>query len=397
MIFPLIKKRHRGQMRAVDFVVSLFLFLLMLSQIILIIVNIQTGINRNNQEILSYEEFDTFSRLILQEKGTPFWGYDKNLPQDFGLAGSSITSYLTLDPSKISRLVSNTPFSVSSVTGFEMFDYLTLKNKLKLPSKKEFQIGFYPSLNVETKVKPLSDTFNLTHKRLEIKVLSQRNSIPVSGVRCSIFIIDLRNASIIPLTEIYTNATGEYDLDYEIPGINDPLSRHIALIIAERGAFWGLNWAYDETLDTPRMYVGQSSNTTIWCGGVNSSAILSADIIPAIDTPLKHYQALIYKNSLELYSTYVRDLGSQLEGNETFLVTNEGLSVSISITQFPDQYRVGITTYPVILDNTGEQGLFFSLLGDSPNSNQIKTLFSKTYPIIVRGLLMYSQVTMWSE
>ncbi|MHA1971634.1 MAG: hypothetical protein ACTSW1_01505 [Candidatus Hodarchaeales archaeon] len=397
MVFPLIKKRHRGQMRAVDFVVSLFLFLLMLSQIILIIVNIQTGINRNSQEIITYEEFDTFSRLILQEKGTPFWGYEKNLPQDFGLASYSTTSYLTLDPSKISRLVSGTPFSVTSVTGFELFDYPTLKSKFKLPAKKEFQIGFYSSLYVDTKVKPLSDPFNLTHNTLEIKVLSQRNLAPISNVKCSIFIIDLRDASILQLGDVYTNSTGQYSLDYEIPGINDPSSRHFALIIAEKGATWGLNWAYEQTVDTPRIYVGQNSNITVWSGGINSSALLSSDIVPAIDTPLEHYQTLIYQNSLGSYSTRIHDLGIQLEGNETFLITNEGLVISISIVKFTNQYRVGITSYPAILDNTGEQGLFFNIMGDNPNSNQVKTLFSKTYPIIVRGLLMYSQITMWSE
>ena len=80
-----LKRRRRGQVRAIDFMVSLLLFLLMLSQLILVIVNVQTGLNSQMKDDLSFTELDIFGRSLLQEEGTPQWGYKQDLPSSFGL------------------------------------------------------------------------------------------------------------------------------------------------------------------------------------------------------------------------------------------------------------------------------------------------------------------------
>jgi len=89
MVFSRLKKRRCGQIRAVDFVVSLFLFLLMLSQLILIIINVQSSIRTGTIGTLTYEELDIFGRKLLFEEGDTNWGYLQKLPRTFGLADSN--------------------------------------------------------------------------------------------------------------------------------------------------------------------------------------------------------------------------------------------------------------------------------------------------------------------
>ena len=155
MYFSRLKKRRRGQIRAVDFIVSLFLFLLMLTQLILIIINVQTDVTGSGIGNITSEELDIFGRQLLEQKGDPFWGYQKNLPNSFGLADSLSTTPLTLSAAKISRLITGTSFLITEPTGYEMHNYNNLKEIIKLDARYEFQIGFFPCLKVNSMILPI--------------------------------------------------------------------------------------------------------------------------------------------------------------------------------------------------------------------------------------------------
>ena len=392
MIFHNLKRRRRGQMRAVDFIVSLFLFLLMLSQILLIIINIQSNINRTDIGTLSYNDLDNFSRMMLQESGTDDWGYMKNLPNNFGLATSHYYGYFNLDAAKIARLINGTPDPVSSISGMDNFDYKTLKEVIKLSRRREFQISLQQSLKIALTLTSL----NQTHNKVEFVVTNAYNT-PIHNAISKVIVVNLKDVSLLYGEELLTNSTGGNSYVYEVPHFNDPEGQHIILVTAEKGVLWGINWGKLDSI-FPHAFIGSSSNVTIWAGGINSSALLVSDILPAKDTPINHFISLIYKDTLNSYSSQLLDIGSMTwNGNETILLPETGLVILLSISQYSDYYRVGIGTFPAILDKTKEQGLFYYTFGDISDNNRIKSLLTKTYPVIVRGLLMRCQITLWSE
>ena len=113
MILLNLNRRRRGQIRAVDFIVSLLLFLLMLSQLLLIIINVQSGLTTQMRNELTYSELDTLGRIILQEQGQNFWGYRNSLTDSFGLASATNIPSFSLDAAKVARIVTGTSFPIS--------------------------------------------------------------------------------------------------------------------------------------------------------------------------------------------------------------------------------------------------------------------------------------------
>ncbi|WP_455140051.1 hypothetical protein [Candidatus Hodarchaeum mangrovi] len=390
MIFQLLNKKRKGQMRAVDFVISLFLFLLMLSQLLLIIINIQSNINRTDVGTISYDDLDNFSRMILRESGTDDWGYLKNLPNNFGLATSHYYGYFALDAAKIARLISGT--GISTISGMNNYDYETLKDVIKLSGKREFQISLQQSLKISLTL----ISVNQTHNRVEFVVTNPYNT-PIPKANSKVIVVNLKDAQLLYGEDLLTNSTGGSSYTYEIPHFNDPDGQHVILVVAETGVLWGVNWGSIDSV-FPQAFIGTSSSTTIWAGGINSSALLVSDTLPTTDTPVNHFISIIYKDTLHSYSSHFLDLGSMSwDGNETILLPETGLVILLSISQYTDYYRVGIGTYPAILDKTEEQGQYYNTLGHISDNIRIKALLSKTYPVIVRGLLMRCQITLWSE
>lgn len=385
MRFLRLKKRRSGQIRAVDFIVSLFLFLLMLSQLILIIINVQFGIRRSTIGTLTYEELDIFGRQLLLEEGDTNWGYLQNLPTTFGLADPSSQSYLTLDSAKIARLITSTSFSIFHASGFEMYDYETLKDTIGLERGYEFQLGFYTLLETEVDV----STSNVA----QVKVKNTYNT-PISNAQVYFFTIVLTNGEVISEGSTLTDSNGVTSLQLSDPTKNDPEGEHIVVVIVEKGPLWGMNWGYPD-LTSEKVIIGSSSNTTVWGGGIDSSSLLATDIVEG--TPDSHFLSIIYQNSTSSYSNKALDLITASEGNETISIPNEGLVALISIASTNNEYRVGIGSYPAILDRDLTSGIFYQVFGELIPSKRLKSMLSKAYPVLVRGTLMRCQLTLWSE
>ncbi len=384
MYFSRLKKRRRGQIRAVDFVVSLFLFLLMLSQLILIVINVQTGI-RTSSGTVTYEELDIFGRQLLLEEGDQDWGYYQTLPSTFGLADKNVQSYLSLDSAKIARLVTGTPIPISFVSGYEMYDYTTLIETIGLKKNYDFQLGFFPLLY--PKVRVSSTNF------AQVNVQNTYN-ISISDVRVNFFTIDLTNGNIILEGETLTDSNGDTSLQLSDPTEDIQGGEHIVFVIVEKGPLWGMNWGFHDPI-SDEVIVGSSSSTTIWGGGTNSTSLLVTDILGV--APDSHFLSIIYQNSTSGYSNKTINLGTALDGNETTSIPNEGLVAFISTIRTDNQYQVGIGSYPTILNRISTDGIFYRVFGELIPGSRTKSMLSKSYPVIVRGTLMSCQLTLWSE
>ncbi|MFX1285234.1 MAG: Ig-like domain-containing protein [Promethearchaeota archaeon] len=384
-MFSKLKKRRSGQIRAVDFVVSLFLFLLMLSQLILIIFTVQSSIRTNTIETITYEEMDIFGRKLLLEEGDPNWGYLLELPRTFGLADSNLQSFLTLDSAKIARLVTGTFTSLSPYSGFKMYDYSTLKETVGLEREYDFQLGFYPLLEPKITVSTLDFA--------QVKVTDSYNT-PISNAQVTFFTIDLTNGDVISEGSTITDSNGDTSLQLSDPTRDDPEGEHFVFIIVEKGPLWGMNWGFhDPTSET--VIIGPSSNTVVWGGGFNSSSLSITDILEM--TPESHFLTIIYQTSTSNYLNKTIDLSTAFVGNEIVSIPNEGLVAFFSIAKINDEYRVGIGTYPTILDRDSTNGIFYHIFGKEILTDSIKSMQSKPYPIIVRGTLMRCQLTLWSK
>ncbi|UCG03662.1 MAG: Ig-like domain-containing protein [Candidatus Heimdallarchaeota archaeon] len=382
MNFPRLKKRRRGQIRAVDFVVSLFLFLLMLSQLILLVINVQTGINTSSREIITYEELDILGRQLLFEDGDLDWGYHQSLPASFGLADSNAQSYLVLDSAKIARLTFK---DSSGVSGYTMFDYDTLKETIGLDRDFNFRLGFYPLLNAE--VNASSTNF------AQVNVKNLYN-ISIADALVNFFTIDLTNGNVIPEGATLTNSNGETSLQLSNPTENVPGGEHIVFIIVEKGPLWCMNWSFNDPTSEV-VFIGPSSSTTIWGGGINSTSFLASDNLPI--SPDSHFLSIIYQNTTSGYSKKTINLETASYGNETVSIPNEGLVAFLSIAITDNQYQVKIGSYPVILDRVSTGGIFNQVFGEEIPGTRTKSMLSKFYPIIVRGTLMSCQLTLWSK
>lgn len=385
MCFSRLKKRRCGQIRAVDFVVSLFLFLLMLSQLILLVINIQTGITTGEIGTVTYEELDIFGRQLLLEEGDQDWGYHRVLPSTFGLADDNVHTYLSLDAAKIGRLITGTPHAVTGVSGYNMYDYATLTETLSLQRDYDFQLGFYPL--IYPKVSVSSTNF------AQVNVKNPYD-LPISNVHVHFFTIDLTNGNVISEGETLTDSNGEASLQLSDPTEDIQGGEHFVFVIVEKGPLWGMNWGFNDPT-SEEVIIGASSSTTIWGGGINSTSLLITDILGV--TPDSHFLSIIYQNSTSGYSNRTINLSTASYGNETISIPNEGLVALISIARSVNQYEVGIGSYPAILDRTSANGGFYQVFGELDVGSKTKSMLSKIYPINVRGTLMSCQLTLWSK
>ncbi|MHA1967913.1 MAG: hypothetical protein ACW964_08940, partial [Candidatus Hodarchaeales archaeon] len=391
-----LKKRRRGQIRAVDFIVSLFLFLLMLTQIIIIIINIQSDITNTGIEDISYEELDIFGRQLLEQEGDLNWGYYKNLPASFGLADSKSSFPLKISAAKIARLITGTTFPISGVTGYEMFGYSSLREIINLDLKFDFQIGFSPFLKVNVISYQILGS-DPPRARAEVIVTNHQN-VPISNAHVYFYTVDLTNGNSILEGVFSTNSTGGTSNDYLIPNIDNPNNEHINLVIVKKATLWGMNWGYFKSgLPTARVSIGPDADTTIWGGGINSSSILVSDILEVTETPDNHFLSIIYENTSSEFSTQLLDLGTSYDSNETIAIPDMGLTFFISIVRTDSSYEVGIGSYPAILDRNSDTGMFYYVFGKTNPGTNVKAMLSKTYPIVVRGTLMQCQLILWRK
>jgi len=385
-----LKRRRRGQVRAIDFVISLLLFLLMLTQLILVIINVQTGLTSQMKDDLSFTELDTFGRSLLQKEGTAQWGYKQGLPSSFGLAESALFPSLTLDASKIARLITGTSFPISAITGFEQFSYDTLRNLLGIGDNQEFQLSILPLLEISMKLTEENDS--AYHSTVNI---TNVNNNPIGECQVSFFTLDLTTGRIILAGVDFSDSNGKASNSYIDPNFNSPDGEHLSIVIAEKGPLWGITWDSPSS-NSEDVLLGRESNATIWACGLNSSSLLISDMHEVVGTPDEHFLSYIYKNNQGGFSNESITPTSLFDANETILLPKNGIVAFFSIVKHNNQYKVGIGTFPAVLDNNQNLGNFYNVFGNVEDNPRDRTRISKDFPIYIRGTLMKCRIIMWS-
>ncbi len=387
MILLNLNRRRRGQIRAVDFIVSLLLFLLMLSQLLLIIINVQSGLTTQMRNELTYSELDTLGRIILQEQGQDFWGYQNSLPDSFGLASATNIPSFSLDAAKVARIVTGTSFPISDISGFEQFTYSSVKTILGLDSELDFQLAFLsyfePILQItETTTE---DEFNAT---VTVKNLNQK---VIENCQVNFFILNLASGNIHLEQNKISDTNGQTSMTYL-----DPEGEKIVIILAEKGSLWGVTWKHH--LPThENILLGRESKATVWASEIDPSTLLFSDTHDrGLESPEDHYLSYIYKDSQTSFANETIDLKSTLKGNFTVPIPKDGLVVYFSVMKTGGIYKVGIGTYPTVLDSNLSSGKFYPIFGSTADSSREKSRIAKDYPVYIRGLLMKCRIILWS-
>jgi hypothetical protein len=362
----------------------------MLSQLILIVINVQTGINSQIRDTLTYAELDTFGRVLLQEEGEKEWGYRKVLPSSFGLADSNTDTSINLDAAKISRIITGTTFPPSHISGFELFNYQIIKNLLDLGTKEDFQLSLLPYLNLSiTIIERSPNTFNFS-----VQVTDTNGFYFLEECQLYFFTLDLTTGAVLTEGIETTNKIGQASIEYTNPNLNDPDGRHINIAIAKKGPFWGMNWAHPPE-NYEDVLVGQESSATVWIGGLNSSSILVSDIHELENTPDTHFLSYIYENTQGSFTNGSIDLSSLYEGNSTISIPNEGIFFCFSVVKVNNVFKVGIGTYPAILDSKPAFGNFYQVFGKIFEGTREFVKISKTYSVSIRGTVMKCRIILW--
>ena len=84
------------------------------------------------------------------------------------------------------------------------------------------------------------------------------------------------------------------------------------------------------------------------------------------------------------------------EANETISIPKNGIVAFFSIIKHDDKYKVGIGTFPAVLNYNQNSGNFYNVFGKVEENSRDKTRISKDFPVYIRGTLMKCRIILWS-
>ncbi|MHA1167360.1 MAG: hypothetical protein ACTSRU_06025 [Candidatus Hodarchaeales archaeon] len=231
-----IFRSKRGQIRGIDFTVSLLLFLILLSQVILVIVNAQIVIR--GRISLDRADVDFIADRILNSVGSTNWGYLQESPEEFGLKDEIypwVTSSIYLDPGKLSRLNPDGRmlFNKYGTPGYQFLDYRSVKYLIG-EEETDFKLQIY--LPLEITVNQVDDG----GQDLSLAVKHTGTSYPAVDTRTDIFWVYLNNGTARHRSTHYTNSTGQVTVNNAV--VQTDSDPYIVLIICRSMTDYGLAW-----------------------------------------------------------------------------------------------------------------------------------------------------------
>ncbi len=335
-LFSKLLRNKKGQVRGVDFTLATLIFVLVLTQVLLLLGNI---IEPNIDQIDSSSNLERATTLISQinSPGLPTnWGTLLSLPTAFGL---SLPGSEWLDFSKISRI------SPSSSDNW-LLDYLSISNSLKLENNMRIAIEISPvySVTISTTFSPFGFVANVTGR-----VTS--GGLGINHSRIWIFAIHSTGQAMTNETKIYTNSTGYYSSGLDLP-VNNPLVNddYLIAVFCQIGASQSYQVAMvSDVLGTLTLSPGvsvlqgntSSGNTLLVEADTSLVAPTSANatiVYPYSDTSSNHTTTLVLDTSFKTDATHI--LKAPVNGSAIVFVTQR------SATE--NQY--GFCALPVFID-----------------------------------------------
>ena len=196
------RRGKRGQARAIDFVVSLSLFLLVTSQLFLIIITSTSPFTTTPERQTLDEKAELLANNLITNSGTPQdWGFNLSSQTPFTIFGLSQVSNTpetqVLDASKIARLdprlVTN---PIATALSIYYIDYSQARSSLGLDISFKLQILPLISLNITSS----------TNTSFIAKVTDYNNN-PLENITLQNYVVH-PNGSVISNWQSNTNSNG---------------------------------------------------------------------------------------------------------------------------------------------------------------------------------------------
>lgn len=406
-IKKLFRASSRGQMRAVDFMVSAFIFLIMLAQFVLLLFNIQVGLHTTVLGDLNQSDATDLYRQIFLQPGSPNWGTQPELPQSFGLSLEttqqvSFPSRSVLDPAKLARIGSD-PQAVQSYADFQPVTYQFIHDQLGLDDGTHFQLKLLPPLNIT--YQQVSTSNDRTTYTYEIEVTHATTRKPVVDTTISLIVVDFLTGSATFFSGI-TNNDGRTTVEITAPSnLGRDAEQGFGIIITARkgSALWGITWVQDENLTPALKSVVIDGNSTNFASfltlslenkiyALSSSFTALSQLTNQTVLLLEEQQENIFKVVANQSSTTTDPIILEAPATRT-----SGMSLLIHYVRVDSgtikTYYYRVMSLPAIIDKENGPNRFHPPLSPSIIPDNIKGKITIQRPVIVRGLMMIAELT----
>ena len=393
----------RGQVRGLDFTISAFLFLIMLSQLILVVLNSQVVMEGLYEYRIEREEVNQLADRILGFPGTTGWGLSSTLPVAFGLADETTFSCgRILDSGKIARITTDMTIpTIRSLSGdYTLVNYSYVKSMLSL-TDYNFELRLRSLLNTTLSLS-IPSPFNgdLT---ASVQITNWRSE-PVQEAKARFVICDPRNSQLYQAGSASSNYQGIITKDITIP---DPILLQSGdpefIIVAgiSLGSMWSVTSA--------------STSETIQVRSVDISSVL----LPSSSSQIRltyQVQGLIQGN----HSLGILNFGSTASQEPEEIIhrtTPSNINNSLTVetgardtgfivgmittgrdsTAFDHKFEYRLLTLPGFLDDDGsDPGIYDTFKEDIRVSRTpIGDVALASYAVGSRGILFDAQIRMW--
>jgi len=243
---------QRGVVRTIDFLVAFSLFIVLITQFFLVVINTNTFLAQETRKIENPAE--SLAYRILGSTGDKDWELNQNSPISFGLASIfSNPNQLEVDLSKLSRI--NLELTTINSAPYSFFDDELLTDQLLDEGGTFFfRISTHPLFQVE-----IIDSSPAT---FAVQVFSWTGK-PLADVNVDVYFVSLLDGSadITLRSSGRTTSSGMVNVPIAayVPGSGID---YLAVAFVHLSNFWGLDWT--TIVDIP------SSGNTINAGGFSS-------------------------------------------------------------------------------------------------------------------------------
>ena len=378
--FKLFRIKRRAVVRTIDFLVSFTLFIILLTQFYLIIINMNLNIAATN--VTQENPAELFADRILSYSGAKDWGTKPGTPTSIGLASdySHLSLNYFLDLAKLARL--NPELQNLSINS--QFSYIEpsalLANIVGNNSYAQFRITTRPLIQVSAKL-------NTGNTSMVVTAKSWSNS-PMANINIDNYYVSLTDGAQINGANQTTNYSGQATVT--IPG---GLNHYVAIVYAHSQASWGITWVVIDNDGVTVSATGISSFLLNNPNGTRNSILqYTKDILVT--------SHIIYSNSA-FYSPATNNLTGFQVTNQNNLINQNLNNVGSSnpfiqvYTMFDGSvYHFRVVTEPLIYDNVGFSGNYsvnqFPAI-QTPNYGPASNTYTYTTIVMTdRGPLLFT-------
>ncbi|MCY3411665.1 MAG: hypothetical protein INQ03_08550 [Candidatus Heimdallarchaeota archaeon] len=377
-------RRRRAQIRGIDFSLSMIIFLLTMIQILILTSNFIASNNSYQSSVEREAIANSIAQDIVYSTGVDASGNDwlslgTSQIQAISNWNFGLSTDGTVDPYKLSRL------SNWSLDSLHM-DYDTIKSGLNLGTK-EFRIKLQSAIDVEiTSV----DTTDLT--QVLVNGLVKQDGNPLKDAYVHVVISEATDTQPIPgIGYNYTSSSGNFAISIDMNSIDtntDP-TQYTIIVFANYGGG-------SQAIDVYNIISSTAGNMNL----IQTSAI---SLGYATDVHVARTGA---SDQLRLHAFYVGKAGTNNASDATqadatlnpsnwtiqdFNIPQSGYTVFVSYDYTGGSLNsMALLTFPVILDDS-----LSSIIQPVDVPNSVSAVV--TIPIIVRGVMMNFELTVWGE